>query len=138
MVFMIPEIPKFIQFSLYRGVHFLRGVCIKSWHKALSLWCSEKSGFTVLTSTLKLLKVLTTILFVYVTLHFFHHYAFNVSWSEIVILIFKSVDKILHCYHGLPIWHILLAFIYFCCQKKIMLIFFLNPHEQLNNVSFQY
>ena len=99
---------------------------------------SRKSGFTVLTSTLKLLIVLTTILFVYVTLHFFHHYSFNVSWSEIVILIFKLVDKILYCYHGLPIWHILFAFIYFCCQKKIMLIFFLNPHEQLNNVSFQY
>lgn len=85
---------------------------------------SRKSGFTVLTSTLKLLIVLTMILFVYVTLHFFHHYSFNVSWSEIVILIFKLVDKILYCYHGLPIWHILFAFIYFCCQKKIMLIFF--------------
>ena len=100
---------------------------------------SRKIGFTVLTSTLKLLIVLTMILFVYVTLHFFHYHSFNLSWSEIVILIFKSVDKILYCYHGLPIWHILFAFIYFCCQKKIMSIFFfLNPHEQLNNVSFQY
>ena len=85
---------------------------------------SRKSGFTVLTSTLKLLIVLTTILFVYVTLHFFHHYSFNVSWSEIVILIFKLVDKILYCYHGLPMWHILFAFIYFCCQEKLCWFFF--------------
>ena len=40
---------------------------------------SRQSGFTVLNSTSKLLIVLTTILFVYVTLRFFHYYAFNMS-----------------------------------------------------------
>lgn len=59
MVFMIPEIPKSIQFSLYSGVHlFLTQTSVPL--------VSRKSGFTVLTSTLKLLIVLTMILFVYV------------------------------------------------------------------------
>ena len=115
MVFMIPEIPKSIQFSLYSGVHFLDTKLCPSGVQKKWFYCTyfhieapDSANYDCIC----------------LCLHFFHYYAFNVSWSEIVILIFKLVDKILYCYHGLPFWQILFALMYFCCQEKLCWFFF--------------